>query len=177
MSATQGQLAQATASLGTSLFAGMAKVKNAQAQEAQTNEQIKIYNKQLLQKNAEDINAIQLQRSVSRMQTVQALFAVERKRVEEVSAKNTMLAATDTVGASARQSIMAAEAAAEESKNVYILNQRLTEESLDAQIGYTTSSTKYSLQQLKYGAGKAAANEASAANFGAIMNLAAVAML
>lgn len=125
------------------------------AEEAQDakNDAIKAYNKQVLVKSAQDISALNVQRSVARMQVTQALYATERQSQQDVSQRKVTLAATDTAGASARQSIQALEVAKDQAKGSAMLNLELTEESIDANISYAIAGAKQSLQNLTYGAG------------------------
>lgn len=134
--------------LGTAFSSNAAE----EAQKAQ-NEALKAYNKQVLVKSAADVSALNVQRSVSRMQVTQALYAIERQSAQDASLRKVSLAATDTAGASARHAMQALEVAKDQAKGTAMLNSELTEESINASIVNATASAKQSIRHLEYGAG------------------------
>lgn len=147
---SDGQKAGLSAGLG--LFGLSMDVKAAAQRQKEQNEVIRGYNKQLLKKSADDISALNVQRALSRMRTAQALFSIESQALQERSGKRTSLAATDTVGASARASLNAVDVAASTAYGGVRLNQELTEESLDSNIRTTATSAQNSVKSLLYGA-------------------------
>lgn len=150
-----GLTAQMGLSIGSSLFGGSQESKAAEQQQEAANDAIKTYNKGVILKSAQDISALNVSKTISRMQTSQALFAVQRQGMEEKSQRRVMAAATDTAGASARQALQAVEVSRDQAKSMYRLNQELSENQIDMQIRNTVASAKNSLEQLKYGAGSA----------------------
>ena len=156
-------IAQTGLQIGSTLLQGSAASKEAQRVQDAQNESIKAYNKQVLQKSAQDISSLNVSKSISRMKTTQALYAVQRQAVEEKSQRKTQLAATDTAGASARQALQAVDTAKDQASGMYMLNQELTEDQINANISSTVASATNSLQRLKYGASTAAASKTSGA--------------
>lgn len=154
-------IAQTGLQIGSTLLQGSAASKEAQRVQDAQNESIKAYNKQVLQKSAQDISSLNVSKSISRMKTTQALYAVQRQAVEEKSQRKTQLAATDTAGASARQALQAVDTAKDQAASMYMLNQELTEDQINANISSTVASATNSLQRLKYGASTAAASKTS----------------
>lgn len=148
-----GLMAQMGLSIGSSLFGGSQASNAAEQQQDAANDAIKAYNKEVILKSAQDISALNVSKTISRMQTTQALYAAQRQGMEEKSQRKTMAAATDTAGASARQALQAVDVARDQAKGMYMLNQELSENQIDAQIINTVSSAKSSLERLKYGAG------------------------
>ena len=156
-------IAQTGVQIGSTLLQGSSAAKEANRQQEAENEAIKAYNKQVIQKSAQDISALNVSKSISRMKTSQALYAVQRQAVEEKSQRKTQLAATDTAGASARQALQAVDTAKDQASGMYMLNQELTEDQINANISSTVASATNSLQRLKYGASTAAASKTSEA--------------
>lgn len=154
-------IAQTGLQIGSTLLQGSAASKEAQRVQDAQNESIKAYNKQVLQKSAQDISSLNVSKSISRMKTTQALYAVQRQAVEEKSQRKTMLAATDTAGASARQALQAVDTAKDQATSMYMLNQELTEDQINANISSTVASATHSLQRLRYGGTTASGSNTS----------------
>lgn len=144
-------IAQTGLQIGSTLLQGSAASKEAKRVQDAQNESIKAYNKQVLQKSAQDISSLNVNKSISRMKTTQALYAVQRQAVEEKSQRKTQLAATDTAGASARQALQAVDTAKDQATSMYMLNQELTEDQINANISSTVANATNSLQRLRYG--------------------------
>ena len=150
-------MAQMGLQIGSSLFSSSTATNAAKEQQDAENDAIKAYNKQVIAKSAQDISALNVSKSISRMQTTQALFAVQRQSMQEKSTRKTMAAATDTAGASARQALQAVDVAKDQASSMYMLNQEMTETQINANIRNTVGNSKNSLQQLKFGGTEQAA--------------------
>ena len=135
--------------VGSTLLQGAAQSSAVQAQEDAKNDAIKAYNKQLILKSAQDVSALNVSIANSRMQTTQALFATQTQALKEKSSRNANAAASDTMGTSVNQALMAVDTAASTASSMYMLNQQLTEDQINAKITHSIATAKMNLQNLQ----------------------------
>lgn len=143
------------------MFAGMAASAIKGAMEAEhekrmqdiQNESRKAYNKAVLASSAKQLNEVNLQRTVSRAQTAQALDATRRGAVQETSSRNLQSAASDTMGTSVTQNLDDVSVQLGAATTTLMQNQGVQEASFNSAIQKTTDSAANGLQSMLTGAG------------------------
>lgn len=144
------------------MFAGMAAQAIKSGMEAAheekmqklQNESIQAYNKQVLTSSAKQLNEINIQRTISRAQTGQALDGAQRQAVQESSARNLQSAATDTMGTSVEQNLNDVDVQLSTVQSTLMQNQETQEESFNSAVNRTTAEAQNSIKDLLTGAGQ-----------------------
>ena len=121
--------------------------EDAKAQKRQNKADQK-YNEAVRAASARQITEINMQRSVSRAQTAQALDAARRQGAGESSARNLQAAATDTMGASAEQNLQEVGVQLAAAEGNLMQNAELTELSLDSSVMNTVDQARNSIREL-----------------------------
>lgn len=118
------------------------------------NDAIKTYNKAVVTQSAKTMNDINIQRTVSRQQTAQALEGVKRQALQEKSNRGVQAAATDTMGASVEHGLMDVDVQLGEATSTISQNQMLQEISFNSAVQRATDTAKGQLQDPLSGAGQ-----------------------
>lgn len=145
------------------MFAGMAAQAIKSGMEAAheekmqklQNESIRAYNKQVLTSSAKQLNEINIQRTVSRAQTGQALDGARRQATQESSERNLQSAASDTMGASVEQNLNDVDVQLSTVTSTLMQNQETQEEAFNSAVNRTTADAQNSIKDLLTGAGEA----------------------
>ena len=122
------------------------------------NDAIKAYNRQVVTSSAKSLNEINVQRTVSRAQTAQALNGVKQQAMREQSERGLQAAATDTMGASVDANLQEVDVQLSEATSTLYRNQELQEMSFNSAVQRTTDTALGQLQNPYTGAGQGALN-------------------
>ena len=122
---------------------------NQQAKEQQRqNKSTEAYNAALRAAYARQLTEINIQRSVSRAQTAQALDAARRQGMGETSARNLQAAASDTMGASVGQNMLDVSQQLDQAEANLNRNAEVAELSFDSQVASTVDNTRNAIKEL-----------------------------
>lgn len=122
---------------------------NQQAKEQQRqNKSTEAYNAALRAASARQLTEINIQRSVSRAQTAQALDAARRQGIGEASARNLQAAASDTMGASVEQNMRDVSQQLDQAEANLNRNAEVAELSFDSQVARTVGNTRNAIKEL-----------------------------
>jgi hypothetical protein len=122
------------------------------------NDAIKAYNKQVVAASAKSLNEINIQRSVSRQQTGQALDGMRRQAQQDKAQRGLQAAASDTMGASVDANIRDVDVQLSQAESTLERNQSLQELSFNSAVQQSTDSSLNQLKDVQTGAGKDAWN-------------------
>lgn len=126
---------------------GLQYNQNAKAQQRQTKAQEK-YNETVRATSARQLTEINIQRSVARSQTAQALDAARQQGANEASARNLQSAAADTMGASVEQGLLDVQQQLDTAQGNLMRNAEVQELSFDSAVQNTVDTAKNSIQEL-----------------------------
>lgn len=117
-------------------------------QQRRENENVKEYNKAIRTSAARQLTEINIQRSISRAQTAQALDAARRQGLGESSARNLEAAASDTMGASVEQNLLDVQQQLDQAEGNLNRNAEVAELSFDSQVASTVDSARNAIKDL-----------------------------
>ena len=112
------------------------------------NDNIKEYNKAVRTSTARQLTEINMQRTVARAQTAQALDSARRQGLAESSARNLESAAADTMGASVDQSLIDVQQQLDQAEGNLMRNAEVQELSFDSAVSSTVDSAKNTIKEL-----------------------------
>lgn len=121
--------------------------QNAKAQRRQTKAQEK-YNETVRATSARQLTEINIQRTVARSQTAQALDAARQQGANEASARNLQSAAADTMGASVEQGLLDVQQQLDTAQGNFMRNAEVQELSFDSAVQNTIDTAKNAVAEL-----------------------------
>lgn len=143
------------AQAGFQLLQGAVSANEAIKQQTLRNDAIKVYNNQVVAQTAKQLTQLNIQRSVERQRTTDALDGLQRASLAAAGDRGLQAAATDTLGSTVDSLLNDINIQLTQAKNQELRNLQLNEEAFNFQVDSITDNAFFNLENPWSGAGKA----------------------